>query len=153
MDDNDQILQIPVSGELAEAVTRRAAAAGRGDDVAGFLRDIVASAAEPRGWFYGLQFLMVNDEGPDWEWRTYAVDADDARVVDGALVFTDAAGRTILALAAGRWKEVARRLERDRLDIRYQPVPEAVAAEFKAAAARQQGWLAYPTVDGVSTTA
>lgn len=139
MDDNDQILQIPVSRELAEAVARRAATAGRGDDVAGFLHDIVASAAQPRGWFYGVQFLMVNDEGPDWEWRAYAVDADDARVVDGALVFTDAAGRTVLALAAGRWKEVARRLERDRLLFGQKRLPDEVAAELKAAAARQQG--------------
>jgi len=151
--DNDQILQIPVSGELAEAIGRRATTAGRGDDVDGFLRDVVTSATEPRGWFYGVQFLMVNDDGPDWEWRTYAVDADDARVVDGALVFTDAAGRTILALAAGRWKEVARRLERDRQLFGYKQLPEAVAVAFKAAAARQQGWLAYPTADGVSATA
>lgn len=145
MTDHEKHLQIPLDPALATAITRRAEKAGRGDDIEGFAHDLLAAALIPRGWFYGLLHLLQNDDGPDWQWRAIAWSADDAHVVDGALVLTDTAGRTTLALAPGRWKELTRRLEVDRAAFEYRPVPDETANAFKAAARVQQGWPPLPS--------
>lgn len=138
--DDEKHLQITLDPGLATAIRRRAEPAGRADDLEGFALDLLASALVARGWFYGVVLLVQDDQGPDWEWRAMAWDADDAHVVDGALVLTDAAGRTTMTVAPGRWKEATKRIEADRGAFEYKPVPDETAKAFKTAARVQQGW-------------
>lgn len=145
MTDHEKHLQIQLDPALATAITRRAEKAGRADDIEGFAHDLLAQVLIPRGWFYGVLLLLQDDDGPDWQWRAMACDAEDAHVVDGALVFTDTAGRTTLTLAPGRWKEATMRLETDRAAFVYRPVPDETANAFKAAARAQQGWPPLPS--------
>ena len=143
--DHETHLQIPLDSELAAAIARRAQQAGRGDDIEGFVHDVLADTLIQRDWFYGVLLLLSDSDGPDWQWRAMAWTAEDARVVDGALVLTDAAGRTTLALAPGRWKEVTKRSESHRSAFEYTPPPDDIANAFKAAARAQQGWPPLPS--------
>lgn len=146
---DEPITSIPLDLDLAAVIARRAESAGKSDDLPGYVHDVLEAAFSTREWFYGVEILLVNKDGPDWEWRVVAVDAAGAHVVDGALLFTDSVGITFMGFAPGRWKEFSRRLEVDRHMFNYEPVPEPVARAFKLAAARQQGWP--PSADHLET--
>jgi hypothetical protein len=89
--------------------------------------------------FYGVVFLVVNLEGPDWEWRAYPVDADRVDIVDGAAVFSLNDGTVLMAFAPGRWKEISWRPEIDREVFQYKPVPPEVAEKLQDTARKRDG--------------
>lgn len=101
-------IQATVPAVLAEQIER--VAQSRDRSTSAFVRDVLAAAIDTTGTFYGTRMLRATDE----EWINVAMPYANVVVIDGALVFQNAAGLTQSIIAPGRWVESNRRIEADR---------------------------------------